>query len=138
MAKIPKMTQEQYAKQMQKAQAIDMASQLVNIGTQAVGAYVAQQDAKKREEFNQNLSLVSEEQKEKFATQLAKAKNEEERLKLLSEYFVALTNKRIDKIDDIIQAQEIQKRNALVKNYVVYGAITLGLILTFVLLNKKK
>jgi len=107
------------SKLQQGADVLNSASQIGSQILQSVGNYI---DANERRKYEQQLSILTSNQQEKLAKEMASQQSEFERFKTLSEAITSLNNQRINNLTNPQIQQEKNKR-------MQYTLIGIGLIL---------
>ena len=82
--------------QLKKMNKINTASQIADIAVQLSGALAAKTDEKKKQEFYGYLSNLSEDQQNQFVNAINNAKNEEDRIALITLVYNNATAKRVE------------------------------------------
>lgn len=95
-----------------------------DVATTAISLIAGMNDAKKRQQFSNNLTLLSEEAKAQLQQRLLDANSEAERMRILSQYLTDASKTRIDNLTLSYQLEEKRKRTTLLMT----GAIILAVV----------
>jgi hypothetical protein len=111
------------------------ATAIISTGTQIAGTIAGTRDARLRNQYEQNLSILDFDQKKKLNDALLKANSEESRQKILANALGGVSQARVQTFGNI--ALEREKTNQVVTILgVIAGIGLLGFLL--LTLNRKK
>lgn len=105
-----------------------------DVASTAISLIAGMNDAKKRQQFSNNLTLLSEDAKMQLQQRLLDARDEAERMTILSNYLSDASKTRIDNLTLSYRMEESRKRTALI----VTGAILIAAVITIGFLAYKK
>lgn len=105
-----------------------------NVATTAISLIAGMNDAKKRQQFSNNLNLLNEEAQIQLQQRLLDAGSESERMTLLSNYLSDASKTRIDNLTLSYRMEESRKRTAIIMT----GAIAIAAVITVGFLIYKK
>lgn len=98
------------AKAITSANTAFAISDIANIGTSIATTIASVNDARKREMFQQNLAVLSNEQQITLAKAINNANSETERLSIISQALTNISSQRIANLQSIVADQEKKKR----------------------------
>lgn len=107
---------------------VQAATAIISTGTQIAGTIAGFRDARARTLFEQNLSLLDYDQKQKLNNELIKANSEDARQAILASTLGGISKSRVDSFGAI--ALEREKTNKIVT---ILGVVTGVGVLTFIL-----
>lgn len=81
-----------------------------DVASMAISLIAGMGDAKKRAQFSNNLTLLSEEANKQLQQRLLDANSESERMQILSEYLTDASKARIDNLTLTYKTEEARKR----------------------------
>lgn len=108
---------------------------IAEIGTGIATTIAGVNDAKLRSRFEQNLSLLSNDQQIALAKAVNNAQSEDERLSIITQILTNLSNQRIANIESLVAEQEKNKRNDLLVKAGIF--VVLGGLLVYVVAKNK-
>jgi hypothetical protein len=123
--------------QLKKMNKVNTASQIADIAVQLSGALAAKTDEKKKQEFYGYLSNLSEDQQNQFVNAINNAKNEEDRIALITLVYNNATAKRVENLSNILIRQEQENRQKRVEK-IILGTILGAMVIVLIYLNRKK
>lgn len=118
------------------AWAVSAAAAVVTAGTGVATAIAGTADARKRNQFVQQLELLDYDQKKKLNDDLIKANSEDARQQILASTLGGISGKRVDTLGAL--AIEKEKTNKVVTIIGLGAGILLFGGIVFVLLDNKK
>jgi ribosomal protein S13 len=98
------------AKAITSANTASAISDIVGIGTSIATTIASVEDARKREMFQQNLAVLSNEQQITLAKAINNANSETERLSIISQALTNISSQRIANLQNVVTEQERKKR----------------------------
>lgn len=116
------------------AGAASAASAIGEAGATVISAISQINDATKRRKFEQNFSQLTLEQQKGLEIKLIEAKNQSQKLAVLSEYLTQLNTQRIANLANFYSDKEKSKRTMLL---VLAGGIAVLAIVTLIVIKKK-
>jgi hypothetical protein len=116
------------------AGAASAASAIGEAGATVISAISQINDANKRRKFEQNFSQLTLEQQKGLEIKLIEAKNQSQKLAVLSEYLTQLNTQRIANLANFYSDKEKSKRTMLL---VLAGGIAVLAIVTLIVIKKK-
>ena len=123
--------------QLKKMNKVNTASQIADIAVQLSGALAAKTDEKKKQEFYGYLSNLSEDQQNQFVNAINNAKNEEDRIALITLVYNNATAKRVENLSNILIRQEQENRQKRVEK-IILGTILGAMVIVLIYYNRKK
>ena len=98
------------AKAISSANTANAIADIVNVGTSIATTIASVNDARKREMFQQNLAVLSNDQQITLAKAINNASSESERLAIISQALTNLSSQRIANLEQVVADQEKKKR----------------------------
>jgi ribosomal protein S13 len=98
------------AKAISSANTASAIADIVGIGTSIATTIASVEDARKREMFQQNLAVLSNEQQITLAKAINNANSETERLSIISQALTNISSQRIANLQNVVTEQERKKR----------------------------
>ena len=95
------------AKAISSANTANAIADIVNVGTSIATTIASVNDARKREMFQQNLAVLSNDQQITLAKAINNASSESERLAIISQALTNLSSQRIANLEQVVADQEI-------------------------------
>ena len=123
--------------QVKKMNKIDAASQIADIALLLTNSIIQAGDARKQQEFKNYLSNLSEDQQNQFFNAIDNAKNEEDKIALITMVFNNATAKRVENLSSILIRQEQENRQKRVEK-IILGTILGAMVIVLIYLNRKK
>ncbi len=120
---------------MSAADIAAIGSTVGDVGATIIKTLGEVKDQKERRLFEQNLALLTNEQKNAFEKALLSANSETERLKIIRDVLTSLQSKRIDQLTANVTADEKRKRFNTIIAASVFIVIAVA---TVALISKKK
>ena len=110
-------------------------SSVAGIGSTIITTLSTISDAKKRREFEQNLSVLTLDQQKKLERELMDANSESQRLSILTSAITQINIQRITGIADIYAQEERKKRN---EQLIIGGVLLVVAVGAIYLITKVK
>jgi hypothetical protein len=110
-------------------------SSVAGIGSTIITTLSTISDAKKRREFEQNLSVLTLDQQKKLERELMDANSESQRLSILTSAITQINIQRITGIADIYAKEERKKRN---EQLIIGGVLLVVAVGAIYLITKVK
>jgi hypothetical protein len=123
--------------QIKKLNKIATATAIADISLFAISSIAQAGDAKKQQEFKNYLSNLSQDQQNQLANAINNAKNEEDKIALITMVFNNATAKRVENLSNILIRQEQENRQKRVEK-IILGTILGAMVIVLIYLNRKK
>lgn len=123
--------------QIKKLNKIATATAIADISIFAISSIAQAGDAKKQQEFKNYLSNLSQDQQNQLANAINNAKNEEDKIALITMVFNNATAKRVENLSNILIRQEQENRQKRVEK-IILGTILGAMVIVLIYLNRKK
>lgn len=122
------------AKAITSANTASAIADIANIGTSIATTIASINDARKREMFQQNLAILSNEQQITLAKAINNASSETERLSIISQSLTNISSQRIANLQKIVTEQEKNKRT----EKILYASVIIVILGVFIYIIEKK
>ena len=122
------------AKAISSANTASAIADIANIGTSIATTIASINDARKREMFQQNLAILSNEQQITLAKAINNASSETERLSIISQALTNISSQRIANLQKIVTEQEKNKRT----EKILYASVIIVILGVFIYIIEKK
>jgi len=122
------------AKAITSANTASAIADIANIGTSIATTIASINDARKREMFQQNLAILSNEQQITLAKAINNASSETERLSIISQALTNISSQRIANLQKIVTEQEKNKRS----EKILYASVIIVILGVFTYIIAKK
>lgn len=122
------------AKAITSANTASAIADIVNVGTSIATTIASVNDARKREMFQQNLAVLSNDQQITLAKAINNASSESERLAIISQALTNLSSQRIANLEQVVADQEKKKRTETI--LYASGIIVVVGVLIYVIAKK--
>lgn len=122
------------AKAISSANTASAISDIVGIATSIATTIASVEDARKREMFQQNLAVLSNEQQITLAKAINNANSESERLSIISQALTNISSQRIANLQNVVTEQEKKKRTETI--LYASGIIVVVGVLIYVIAKK--
>ena len=123
--------------QIKKLNKIATATAIADISLTVISSIAQAGDAKKQQEFKNYLSNLSQDQQNQLANAINNAKNEEDKIALITMVFNNATAKRVENLSNILIRQEQENRKKRVEK-IILGTILGAMVIVLIYLNRKK
>ena len=124
----------QQAKAISSANTANAIADIVNVGTTIATTIASVNDARKREMFQQNLAVLSNDQQITLAKAINNANSESERLAIISQALTNISSQRIANLEQVVAEQEKNKRTQTI--LYASGIIVVVGVLIYVIAKK--
>lgn len=124
----------QQAKAISSANTANAIADIVNVGTTIATTIASVNDARKREMFQQNLAVLSNEQQQTLAKAINNSNSESERLAIISQALTNISSQRIANLEQVVADQEKKKRTETI--LYASGLIVVVGVLIYVIAKK--
>lgn len=124
----------QQAKAISSANTANAIADIVNVGTTIATTIASVNDARKREMFQQNLAVLSNDQQITLAKAINNASSESERLAIISQALTNISSQRIANLEQVVAEQEKNKRTQTI--LYASGIIVVVGVLIYVIAKK--
>ena len=123
--------------QIKKMNTIAVYQQIADIGIQVGGAFALNTVEKRKQQFFNYLSNLSDDQQAQFLNSINNTKNEEDKIALITKVFNNATAKRVENLSNILIKQEQEYRQKRVEK-IILGTILGTMVIVFIYLKRKK
>jgi hypothetical protein len=120
--------------QIKKMNTIAVYQQIADIGIQVGGAFALGTVEKRKQQFFNYLSNLSDDQQAQFLNAVNNAKNEEDKIALITMVFNNATAKRVENLSNILIREEQENRQKRVEK-IILGTILGAMV---IVLSTKK
>ena len=122
------------AKAISSANTANAIADIVNVGTSIATTIASVNDARKREMFQQNLAVLSNDQQITLAKAINNESSEYERIAIISQALTNLSSQRIANLEQVVADQEKKKRTETI--LYASGIIVVVGVLIYVIAKK--
>ena len=123
--------------QIKKMNQVAIGSYLADISLTVVSSFAQAGDARKQQEFKNYLSNLSDDQQNQLVNAINNAKNEEDKIALITMVFNNATAKRVENLSNILIREEQENRQKRVEK-IILGTILGAMVIVLIYLNRKK
>ena len=123
--------------ELKKLNKIAAATFIADISISVISSIAQAGDAKKQQEFKNYLSSLTTDQQNQFVNAINNAKNEEDKIALITMVFNNATAKRVEKLSNVLIRQEQENRQKRVEK-IILGTILGAMVIVLIYLNRKK
>jgi hypothetical protein len=123
--------------QIKKMNQIAIGSYLADISLTVISSFAQAGDAKKQQQFKNYLSNLSDDQQNKLVDAINNAKNEEDKIALITMVFNNATAKRVENLSNILIREEQENRQKRVEK-IILGTILGAMVIVLIYLKRKK
>lgn len=123
--------------QIKKMNQVAVGSALADISLTVISSIAQAGDARKQQEFKNYLSNLSDDQQNQLVNALNNAKNEEDKIALITMVFNNATAKRVENLSNILIRQEQENRQKRVEK-IILGTILGAMVIVLIYLKRKK
>lgn len=123
--------------QIKKMNTIAVYQQIADIGIQVGGAFALGTVEKRKQQFFNYLSNLSDDQQAQFLNAVNNAKNEEDKIALITKVLNNATAKRVENLSNVLVRQEQENRQKRVEN-IILGTFLGAMVIVLIFLNRKK
>jgi hypothetical protein len=114
-----------------------LVSYLADISLTVISSFAQAGDAKKQQQFKNYLSNLSDDQQNKLVNAINNAKNEEDKIALITMVFNNATAKRVENLSNILIREEQENRQKRVEK-IILGTILGAMVIVLIYLKRKK
>ena len=123
--------------QLKKMNTIAVYQQIADIGIQVGGAFALGTVEKRKQQFFNYLSNLSDDQQAQFLNAVNDAKNEEDKYALIAAVLNNATAKRVENLSNVLVRQEQENRQKRVEK-IILGTILGAMVIVLLYYNRKK
>lgn len=123
--------------QIKKMNQVAVGTALADISLQVISSIAQAGDARKQQEFKNYLSNLSDDQQNQLVNAINNAKNEEDKIALITMVFNNATAKRVENLSNILIREEQENRQKKVEK-IILGTILGAMVIVLIYLNRKK
>ena len=123
--------------QIKKMNQVAIGSYLADISLTVISSFAQAGDAKKQQQFKNYLSNLSDDQQNKLVNAINNAKNEEDKIALITMVFNNATAKRVENLSNILIREEQENRQKRVEK-IILGTILGAIVIVLIYLKRKK
>jgi hypothetical protein len=123
--------------QIKKMNTIAVYQQIADIGIQVGGAFALGTVEKRKQQFFNYLSNLNDDQQAQFLNAVNNAKNEEDKIALITMVFNNATAKRVENLSNILIREEQENRQKRVEK-IILGTILGAMVIVLIYLKRKK
>jgi F0F1-type ATP synthase membrane subunit a len=123
--------------QIKKINKVATATAIADISLSVISSIAQAGDERKQQEFKNYLSSLTEDQQNQFVNAINNAKNEEDKIALITMVFNNATAKRVEKLSNVLIRQEQENRQKRVEK-IILGTILGAMVIVLIYLNRKK
>lgn len=123
--------------QIKKINKVATATAIADISLSVISSIAQAGDDKKKQEFYNYLNNLSQDQQNQFVNAINNAKNEEDKIALITMVFNNATAKRVEKLSNVLIRQEQENRKKRVEK-IILGTILGAMVIVLIYLNRKK
>ena len=123
--------------QLKKMNTIAVYQQIADIGIQVAGAFALGTVEKRKQQFFNYLSNLSDDQQAQFLNAINNAKNEEDKYALVAAVLNNATAKRVENLSNVLVRQEQENRQKRVEK-IILGTILGAMVIVLLFYNRKK
>lgn len=123
--------------QIKKMNQVAIGSYLADISLTVVSSFAQAGDARKQQEFKNYLSNLSDDQQNQLVNAINNAKNEEDKIALITMVFNNATAKRVENLSNILIREEQENRQKRVEK-IILGSLLGAMVIVLIYLKRKK
>lgn len=123
--------------ELKKLNKIAVATYLADISLTVISSFAQAGDAKKQQQFKNYLSNLSDDQQNKLVNAINNAKNEEDKIALITMVFNNATAKRVENLSNILIREEQENRQKKVEK-IILGSLLGAMVIVLIYLKRKK
>jgi c-di-GMP-binding flagellar brake protein YcgR len=123
--------------QIKKMNQVAVGSALADISLTVISSIAQAGDARKQQEFKNYLSNLSDDQQNQLVNAINNAKNEEDKIALISMVFNNATAKRVENLSNILIREEQENRQKKVQK-IILGSLLGAMVIVLIYLKRKK
>jgi hypothetical protein len=123
--------------QIKKMNQVAVGSALADISLTVISSIAQAGDARKQQEFKNYLSNLSDDQQNQLVNAINNAKNEEDKIALITMVFNNATAKRVENLSNILIREEQENRQKKVEK-IILGSLLGAMVIVLIYLKRKK
>jgi hypothetical protein len=123
--------------QIKKMNQVAVGSALADISLTVISSIAQAGDARKQQEFKNYLSNLSDDQQNQLVNAINNAKNEEDKIALITMVFNNATAKRVENLSNILIREEQENRQKRVEK-IILGSLLGAMVIVLIYLKRKK
>jgi hypothetical protein len=123
--------------QIKKMNQVAVGSALADISLTVISSIAQAGDARKQQQFKNYLSNLSDDQQNQLVNAINNAKNEEDKIALISMVFNNATAKRVENLSNILIREEQENRQKKVQK-IILGSLLGAMVIVLIYLKRKK
>jgi c-di-GMP-binding flagellar brake protein YcgR len=123
--------------QIKKMNQVAVGSALADISLTVISSIAQAGDARKQQEFKNYLSNLSDNQQNQLVNAINNAKNEEDKIALITMVFNNATAKRVENLSNILIREEQENRQKRVEK-IILGSLLGAMVIVLIYLKRKK
>ena len=123
--------------QIKKMNQVAIGSYLADISLTVISSFAQAGDARKQQEFKNYLSNLSDDQQNQLVNAINNAKNEEDKIALITMVFNNATAKRVENLSNILIREEQENRQKRVEK-IILGSLLGAMVIVLIYLKRKK
>jgi hypothetical protein len=123
--------------QIKKMNKVAVAQYITDIGIQVSGAFAAKTDEKRKQQFYNYLTNLSDDQQNQFINAIENAKTDEDKYALVAAVLNNANAKRVENLSNVLIRQEQENRQKKVEK-IILGTILGAMVIILIYINRKK
>jgi hypothetical protein len=123
--------------ELKKLNKIAAATFISDISLTVISSIAQAGDIKKQQQFKNYLSNLSDDQQNQLVNAINNAKNEEDKIALITMVFNNATAKRVENLSNVLIREEQENRQKRVEK-IILGTILGAMVIVLIYLNRKK
>jgi hypothetical protein len=123
--------------QLKKLNKVAGATAIADISISVISSIAQAGDARKQQEFKNYLSNLSDDQQNQLVNAINNAKNEEDKIALITMVFNNATAKRVENLSNILIREEQENRQKRVEK-IILGSLLGAMVIVLIYLKRKK
>jgi hypothetical protein len=123
--------------QIKKMNQVAAASAIADISLTVISSIAQAGDARKQQQFKNYLSNLSDDQQNQLVNAINNAKNEEDKIALITMVFNNATAKRVENLSNVLIREEQENRQKRIEK-IILGTILGAMVIVLIYLNRRK
>jgi hypothetical protein len=123
--------------QIKKMNQVAAASAIADISLTVISSIAQAGDARKQQQFKNYLSNLSDDQQNQLVNAINNAKNEEDKIALITMVFNNATAKRVENLSNVLIREEQENRQKKVEK-IILGSLLGAMVIVLIYLKRKK
>jgi hypothetical protein len=123
--------------QVKKMNKVAVAQYITDIGIQVSGAFAAKTDEKRKQQFYNYLTNLSDDQQNQFINAIENAKTDGDKYALVAAVLNNANAKRVENLSNVLIRQEQENRQKKVEK-IILGTILGAMVIVLIYINRKK